>query len=253
MSSAPHIVLGVRPDAGPEEIRSAWRALVRRSHPDLLGNSVTAEQRMKAINAAHDAMLEALVRARETAARDRSAPAARPSRPVRRSPPGRVYPPRPCPPPERPFAAPRRMVPDTPTQMRMRAALARCLRQILNRETARLGGAAYSVPGQREWRDDDAVFARGGLPATCLVDRIDFNGRRVALRLGETPRGGRVLVAFPRLLQDGPQRIRRDGTVQVLAVTIPDPAAGGLLLSAEDTARVVCGAHDLTARLVFPD
>ncbi len=247
MSFAPHIVLGIRPDAGPDEIRSAWRALVRRSHPDLLGNSVTAEERMKAINAAHDAMLEALVRARETAARDKWEAAAPPS------PPRPVYPPRSCPSPERPFAAPRRMVSDLPTQMRMRAALARCLRQILNRETARYGGAAYSVPGQREWRDDDAVFARGGLPATCLVERIDFNGRCVELHLGQRPRGGRVLVASPRLLQDGPRRIRRDGAVEVLALTIPDHADGGLLLSAEDTARVVCGAHDLTARLIFPN
>lgn len=55
----PHDVLGVSPDATHEEIRAAWRAAVRESHPDrMIARGVPeeavkmAEVRMAAINAA---------------------------------------------------------------------------------------------------------------------------------------------------------------------------------------------------------
>jgi|FEC22Drversion2_1045045.scaffolds.fasta_scaffold00060_85 DnaJ like chaperone protein len=59
----PHAVLGVAPGASPEEIRAAWRRLVREHHPDRHIAQGTppefirvAEARMAAINAAYAAL-----------------------------------------------------------------------------------------------------------------------------------------------------------------------------------------------------
>lgn len=59
----PHAVLGVAPGASPEEIRAAWRRLVREHHPDRHMADGTppefirvAEARMAAINAAYAAL-----------------------------------------------------------------------------------------------------------------------------------------------------------------------------------------------------
>ncbi|WP_216327358.1 J domain-containing protein [Deinococcus aestuarii] len=54
----PHEVLGVRPDASSHEIQEAYRALVKKYHPDRVGHlgeefRVMAEERMQEINAAY--------------------------------------------------------------------------------------------------------------------------------------------------------------------------------------------------------
>ncbi len=57
----PHAVLGVRHDAGDDEIRAAWRALIQENHPDkLIAQGMpedfiaVATEKMAAINAAWD-------------------------------------------------------------------------------------------------------------------------------------------------------------------------------------------------------
>jgi hypothetical protein len=49
-SSSPHAVLEVRDDASPEVIEAAYRALARKHHPDVGGDTRT----MQAINEAYD-------------------------------------------------------------------------------------------------------------------------------------------------------------------------------------------------------
>ena len=60
----PHAVLGVAPDASLDEIRAAYRRLIRSHHPDLMvARSMPAErvalatQRIARINAARDRLL----------------------------------------------------------------------------------------------------------------------------------------------------------------------------------------------------
>lgn len=59
----PYLVLGVEPDASPEEIKTAWRTLARRHHPDLIGDDPEvarrATRRMAEINAAYAALTRA--------------------------------------------------------------------------------------------------------------------------------------------------------------------------------------------------
>jgi len=61
----PFAILGVEPDAGPEAVRNAWRALIREHHPDaLIARGVpaamvkVAEARSAAINAAFEKALK---------------------------------------------------------------------------------------------------------------------------------------------------------------------------------------------------
>jgi len=51
-------ILGVRPMAGPHEIRAAWRRAAARWHPDLRGGAdAGATERLQNINAARDVLL----------------------------------------------------------------------------------------------------------------------------------------------------------------------------------------------------
>jgi curved DNA-binding protein CbpA len=60
--------LGV--DASPEAIELAWRALLKRHHPDVAGDDVVVLERAKRINVAHDWLADPALRARYD--RDRS-------------------------------------------------------------------------------------------------------------------------------------------------------------------------------------
>jgi curved DNA-binding protein CbpA len=92
-SKDPRAVLGVEPDATPDEIKAAWRALARRHHPDLTGDdpeiAQRATRRMAEINAAYAALTRG---PRAQRARSTAPPAGSPPRTKR---PG-------GPPPERP-------------------------------------------------------------------------------------------------------------------------------------------------------
>lgn len=74
-------MLGVGPDATPDEIKAAWRGLARQHHPDLTGDdpevAQRATRRMAEINAAYAALTRAAPKARS------KAPSATP-RPARR-------------------------------------------------------------------------------------------------------------------------------------------------------------------------
>jgi hypothetical protein len=51
-------------DASPEAIELAWRALLKRHHPDVAGDNVVALERAKRINVAHDWLADPSLRAR---------------------------------------------------------------------------------------------------------------------------------------------------------------------------------------------
>lgn len=56
----PHEVLGVRPGASADEIRTAYRALAKKHHPDVAppDQRPAAEQRMRRIQQAYDALVK---------------------------------------------------------------------------------------------------------------------------------------------------------------------------------------------------
>lgn len=267
--TAHHSILGIRPDATRAEIRSAWRALVRRSHPDLAGNAPSADVRMKAINAAYDAMLGALARAGGGPSGQGQAQGASGTR-------GRRARTGPCPRPasaagksggsvgnagsgplqsgghpDRPGAEHRRLVPSAAGVMRMKAALVGSLRRRLDSENARLGGASYSVPGREGWRDDATVLSRGGLPQTHYVTRIDVVGGMVRLMLDSRPHAGPILFAAPRMMRTGERAIRREESAIVMEADVPDGAMG-LRLPEADVARCISGGEGLFLEIRFP-
>lgn len=59
MTPSPYEVLQVSPTASPEEIRRAYRRLIKRWHPDRCPDHVTATRRLQAINAAYEAVRRA--------------------------------------------------------------------------------------------------------------------------------------------------------------------------------------------------
>jgi hypothetical protein len=61
--------LEVGPDASPEAIELAWRALLRKHHPDVAGDGAEALELAKRINVAHDWLADADLRARYDADR----------------------------------------------------------------------------------------------------------------------------------------------------------------------------------------
>ena len=52
----PYRILGVNESATDEEVTAAYRRLARKYHPDLNGGSPEAEERMKEVNTAYDAI-----------------------------------------------------------------------------------------------------------------------------------------------------------------------------------------------------
>ena len=59
----PYAVLGVAPDAPVEEIRQAYVALARRTHPDVRGDDPEADEQMRRINLAWEMLSDAGSRA----------------------------------------------------------------------------------------------------------------------------------------------------------------------------------------------
>jgi DnaJ-class molecular chaperone len=64
MQDDPYTILGVPRSATTDEIKKAYRKLVRTSHPDLNPDDPDAEARFKAISAAHDLLKDPETRAR---------------------------------------------------------------------------------------------------------------------------------------------------------------------------------------------
>lgn len=60
----PYNLLGVSQKSTPQEIKTAYRKLARKLHPDLNPNDKTAEDRFKKISAAYDLLSDATKRAR---------------------------------------------------------------------------------------------------------------------------------------------------------------------------------------------
>ena len=63
-TQTPYEVLGVKPDASPDEIRKAYRKLAKELHPDINPGKPEAEARFKQVTAAHDLLSDADKRAR---------------------------------------------------------------------------------------------------------------------------------------------------------------------------------------------
>jgi DnaJ-class molecular chaperone len=64
MTKTPYDILGVKPDASQDQIRSAYRRLARKFHPDLNPGDRAAEERFKEVSAANDLLGDAEKRAR---------------------------------------------------------------------------------------------------------------------------------------------------------------------------------------------
>ena len=64
MTANPYDILGVKPDATQEQIRSAYRRLARKLHPDLNPGDRAAEEKFKQMSAANDLLGDPEKRAR---------------------------------------------------------------------------------------------------------------------------------------------------------------------------------------------
>ena len=64
MPPDPYAALGLSRDATAEQIRAAYRKLAKQHHPDLNPGNAAAEERFKAISAAHDLLSDPETRAR---------------------------------------------------------------------------------------------------------------------------------------------------------------------------------------------
>jgi DnaJ-class molecular chaperone len=80
MTTDPYEALGLTKSATPDEIKTAYRRLVRTSHPDLHPDDAGAEARFKAISAAYDLLKDPVTRARFDAGEIDAAGVERPQR-----------------------------------------------------------------------------------------------------------------------------------------------------------------------------
>jgi DnaJ-class molecular chaperone len=64
MTGDPYEILGVKPDASQDQVRSAYRRLARKLHPDLNPGDKTSEERFKEVSAAYDLLGDTEKRAR---------------------------------------------------------------------------------------------------------------------------------------------------------------------------------------------
>src|SRR5437016_2528083 len=63
-TQTPYEVIGVKPDASPDEIRKAYRKLAKQLHPDINPGKPEAEAQFKQVTAAYDLLSDADKRAR---------------------------------------------------------------------------------------------------------------------------------------------------------------------------------------------
>jgi DnaJ-class molecular chaperone len=80
MSDDPYAVLGLKKTATAEQIKKAWRKIVRTSHPDLNPDDPKAEARFKALGAAYDLLSDPEKRRRFDAGEIDASGAERPDR-----------------------------------------------------------------------------------------------------------------------------------------------------------------------------
>ena len=71
MPQSPYEVLGVAPDASPDEIRKAYRGLAKKLHPDLNPGNRDAEEHFKRVASANDLVTDPNKRKRYDFRRDR--------------------------------------------------------------------------------------------------------------------------------------------------------------------------------------
>lgn len=122
------------------------------------------------------------------------------------------------------FEAPHRMVPSQDLRRKMEAELLGYTRQL---------GAA-------------AVMSHA------VVDRIDFVENSVRFRLDRRPAPGRVLVAVPRLVQEGPCALRQDSRTVLLEVQIPEEFGAKIRLSQAGARKCVSDIRGLLVEIQLP-